>query len=132
LNTLVLTRLAKRGIFNRNTDVFRTPDGRPVFPGPDTEMFYYGISLGGIMGTWFSSLTPDVERFAVDVPAINFSCLLQRATPFASYDALLAQLGLTDPIQAILGVHLLHELWVSAEPAGYARHITSDPLPGSG
>ena len=31
-----------------------------------------------------------------------------------------------------LGVGLLHELWVSAEPAGYATHITSDPLPGSG
>lgn len=132
LNTLVLTRLARRGIFNRDETVFRTPDGRPVFPGPETEMFYYGISLGGIMGTWFAALTPDVERFAVDVPAINFSCLLQRATPFSTYDALLAGLGLTDPMRSMLGIHLLHELWVSAEPAGYARHITSDPLPGSG
>ncbi len=132
LNTLVLARLAKLGVFNRDTETFRTPDDRAVFPAPETEMFYYGISLGGIMGTWFAALTPDVERFAVDVPAINFSCLLQRATPFRNYDTLLAQLGLTDPMQAILGIHLLHELWVSAEPAGYARHITTDPLPGSG
>ena len=29
-------------------------------------------------------------------------------------------------------MRLLHELWVAGEPAGYARHITSDPLPGSG
>jgi hypothetical protein len=132
LNTLVLARMMKRGLFNRNTETFRTPDGRPVFPGDDTEMFYYGISLGGIMGTWFSALTPDVERFGVDVPAINFSCLLQRSTQFGPFDQLLAGLGLTDPMQVILGVQILHELWVASEPAGYARHITSDPLPGSG
>jgi hypothetical protein len=131
LNTLVLARLMKLGIFNRNA-AFATPDERPAFPGPDTEMYYYGISLGGIMGTWFSALTPDIERFGVDVPAINFSCLLQRSTQFSSFDQLLLGIGISDPLKAILGIHLLHEVWVSAEPAGFARHITSDPLPGSG
>jgi len=132
LNTLVLTRMMRLGLFNRDTDVFRTPDGRPAFPGPEAEMYYYGISLGGIMGTWFSALTPDIERFGVDVPAINFSCLLQRSTQFGSFDLLLTGIGITDPLKAILGIHLLHEVWASAEPAGFARHITSDPLPGSG
>lgn len=132
LNTLVLAKMMKRGLFNRDTATFATPLGRPVFAGPDTEMYYYGISLGGIMGTWFSALTPDVERFGVDVPAINFSCLLQRSTQFSSYDQLLLGIGITDPMDAILGLGLLHELWVGGEPAGYARHITSDPLPGSG
>ena len=132
LNTLVLARMMKRGIFNRDSETFATPSGRPVFAGPDTEMYYYGISLGGIMGTWFSALTPDVERFGVDVPGINFSCLLQRSTQFSSYDQLLLGIGITDPLDAILGLGILHELWVGGEPAGYARHITSDPLPGSG
>ena len=35
-------------------------------------------------------------------------------------------------MQTILGIGILQELWVAGEPAGYARHITSDPLPGSG
>jgi hypothetical protein len=35
-------------------------------------------------------------------------------------------------MQFALFVGLLNELWVSAEPAGYVRHMTSDPLPGSG
>jgi hypothetical protein len=132
LNTLVLARMMKRGLFNRDTETFRTPEGWPVFPGPDREMFYYGISLGGIMGTWLASLTPDVERFHLDVPAVNFSCLLQRSTQFRAFDVLLAGIGITDPLQSILGLHLIHELWVSAEPAGYVRHVTSDPLPGAG
>jgi pimeloyl-ACP methyl ester carboxylesterase len=132
LNTLVLAKMMKRGLFNRDTLAFRTPAGAPVFHGPDTEMFYYGISLGGIMGSWFAALTPDVERLGVDVPAINFSCLLQRSTEFGQFELLLQSFGLTDPLQTILGIQLLHEVWVAGEPAGYARHITTDPLPGSG
>jgi hypothetical protein len=95
-------------------------------------MFYYGISLGGIMGTWLAALTPDIQRFGVDVPGINFACLLQRSTQFGRFQDLLVSTGLTDPMQTILGIGVLQELWVAGEPAGYARHITSDPLPGSG
>ena len=132
LNTLVLTKMVKRGLFNRDTDAFQTPTGAPVFRGPDTEVFYYGISLGGIMGTWLAALTPDITRFGVDVPAINFACLLQRSTEFGQFELLLQSFGLTDPMQTILGIGLNQELWVAGEPAGYARHITRDPLPGSG
>jgi hypothetical protein len=103
-----------------------------VFPAPEVEMYYYGISLGGIMGTWFSALTPDIVRFGVDVPAINFACLLQRSTQFGQFETLLRGIGLTDPMQTILGLGLNQELWAAGEPSGYARHITSDPLPGAG
>jgi hypothetical protein len=130
LNTLVLAKMMRRGLFNLDTEHFQTPSGNPSFS--DREMFYYGISLGGIMGTWFSALTPDVERFGVDVPAINFACLLQRSTQFGRFEDLLRGFGLTDPMQTILGIGVLQELWAAGEPSGYARHITSDPLPGSG
>lgn len=145
LNTLVLTRLMKRGLFNRDA-AFRVPDGhggtRGVFPGeldPANEAFYFGISLGGINGLFLASLTPDIERFHVDVPAINFSQLLQRSTLFAnplaaglSFETLIGALGLRDPLHILVGYDLLNELWVSGEPGGYATHITSNPLPGSG
>jgi hypothetical protein len=130
LNTLVLARMMRHGLFNLDTDHFQTPGGKPVFS--DREMFYYGISLGGIMGTWFAALTPDVQRFGLDVPAINFACLLQRSTQFGRFQDLLVSTGLTDPMQTILGIGLNQELWAAGEPSGYARHITSDPLPGSG
>jgi hypothetical protein len=131
LNTLVLGKMMKLGLFNRDVAFEKSP-GVGVFPGPGEEMYYYGISLGGIHGTWFSGLTPDVDRFGLDVPAINFSCLLQRSTQFTSFDVAIETLGVTDPMQFALLIDLVHELWVSAEPAGLARHITSDPLPGSG
>jgi hypothetical protein len=130
LNTLVLGRMMKRGLFN--SDPAFQVAGEGVFPGPAEEMYYYGISLGGIMGTWYAALMPDIERYGVDVPAINFSFLLQRSTQFEAFEAIFDGIGLTDPMEVALGLQLLHELWVSAEPAGYARHVTRDPLPGSG
>jgi pimeloyl-ACP methyl ester carboxylesterase len=132
LNTLVLSRMMKLGLFNRDP-AFRTPSGQGVFPGPSEEMFYYGVSLGGIMGLWFAALTPDVERFAVDVPTMNFlPCLTQRSTQFGAFAVFLTAIGLTDPMQTVLMLALQHEIFAGAEPAGFGLHITSAPLPGSG
>ena len=130
VNALVLTRMMKRGLFNRH-EAFRTPNGRGVFPGATEDVYYYGASLGGIMGTFLGALTPDVERMGIDIPGINFSCMLQRSTQFEPFETLLDGIGITDPLDVALGLGLLHELWVSAEPAGFVRHVTSDPLPGS-
>jgi hypothetical protein len=131
VNALVLGKLMKRGILNRDP-AFQTAPNVGVFPPPTTEMFYAGSSLGGIHGTWFAGLTPDVERLNVDVPAIAFSCLLQRSVDFVLFDTVIGLVGIDDPVEYGLFLNLLHELWVSAEPAGVATHVTANPLPGSG
>jgi hypothetical protein len=141
-NTQVLARMMKHGLFNTHA-CFQVRDPLPAdcmtagpdlsavgaFPGSptvDVEMFYFGVSLGGIMGTWFAALTEDVERFNVDVPAINFSMLLQRSTQFTNFDPLLNLIGLADPMNKILGLGLIHELWVKGEPAGYVHLLASE------
>jgi len=131
LNQLVLGKMMKLGLFNRHTE-FESAPGVGVFPPPSVEMYYHGISLGGIHGTWFSALSPDIVASALDVPAVNFPCLLQRSTQFAAFDLAIGSVGVTDPMQFALLISNLGELWVSGEPAGFVNHITSDPLPGSG
>jgi hypothetical protein len=136
IDSLVLARLMKSGFLNRLPEFQRVP-GDPatgVFAGPEAEAFYFGVSLGGIMGIFHAALSPDIERFNIDVGAINFALLIQRATPFAPFEALLASVGLTDPLETVLGYSLLHEQWVTAEPAATVRHVTgrvAPPLPGS-
>jgi pimeloyl-ACP methyl ester carboxylesterase len=90
-----------------------------------------GGSLGGIMGLMFAALSPDVVDADVVVPAINFSLLLQRATPFIAFQGALELTGIGDPMKQALLLGLLHEQWVRGEPAGYATHITNNPLPGT-
>jgi hypothetical protein len=131
LHTLLLARMLKQGVFHVDP-AFRGPDGRGVID-TDAPAYYFGASLGGIMGTMFAALTPDVEKLNVDVPAMNFSLLLQRAKPFKSFEAFVSFVNV-DPTEQVIGYGLNHELWVRGEPAGYANHVTGRPLrplPGS-
>jgi len=130
LNTLVLARMLGTGLFNRDP-AFQSPSGVGLLLGDDQPGYYFGASLGGIMGLMFSALSPDIVNANVDVPAINFSMLLQRATPFIPFEQALLLSGITDPMQQALLIGVINELWVRGESAGYATHITSDPLPGT-
>ncbi len=118
LNTLVLGHMMKQGHFNAHS-AFQTPGGEDVFPGPAEEMYYFGGSLGGIMGTMYSALTSDADKLNVDVPAINFSLMLQRATPFSALMPVFESLVNDDFMQQALILGMIHELWVRGEPAGY-------------
>lgn len=130
LNTLVLARLMKTGAFNLHP-AFQFEDGSGVFPGGEVEQFYFGASLGGIMGLMFAALSPDVTQVAVNVPGINFSLLLPRSTAFIIFEAAIRLTGVTDPIDQRVMLLLAHELWVRGEAAGYATHVTANPLPGT-
>jgi len=136
LGTLVLAHLMKGTLLNEFEEFQTDPvvgASTGVFPGPGVEEFYVGASLGGIMGLFFSALTPDVERFNIDVGAINFGILLQRSTQFSDFETLLELIGLSEPMVYAMGLGYLHELWANAESAGYIRHVTGlveEPLPG--
>jgi hypothetical protein len=102
-----------------------------VFAAPNETLDYFGISLGGIMGTFFAATSPDVGNVALDVPAANFSILIQRSTAIGLIDFALSLLN-PDPMVQGIFFGLAEEQWDSAEPVGYLRRITQDPLPGSG
>lgn len=133
LNQIVLAEMMRQGAFNADA-AFQAPPadgGHGVF-APSDHYDYFGISLGGIMGTFFAAVAPNVRNANVDVPAINFSLMLQRAAPFLVFQLLLDSSVGVDPMTQILGLGLLEELWTTGEPSGYATHVTSNRLPGSG
>ncbi|NQZ98143.1 MAG: hypothetical protein HRU01_16650 [Myxococcales bacterium] len=136
LDTLLLARVLKTARFNE-VEAFQVVPGDPstgVFPGPSEEELYYGVSLGGIMGLFLGALTPDITNMNIDVGAMNFSLLIQRSTQFIPFETLLNIVGVDDSLDLALGLGLLHEQWVTSEPAAYIRHITgtvADPLPGA-
>ncbi|MDJ0868224.1 MAG: hypothetical protein QNK03_19110 [Myxococcota bacterium] len=139
VNTLVLARMMKRGAFNTHP-AFRveaegpggggTPPAVGVFD-TGAELDYFGVSLGGIMGLLTAAVSPDLRRVAVDVPASNFSVMIQRSTAIGLIAAVLDFLNRDAMSQAIF-FSLGTELWDSAEPGGYLHHVVRDPLPGSG
>ncbi len=129
-NTLVLARMLERGAFNLDP-AFQNASGQGTID-PGAETTYLGISLGGVMGTLFAAVSPDVVRLNVDVPGISFPLLLYRSTQFNQFEALQTTLNPDSMIQQIL-VETSGSLWARGEPAGYVGHISGNtlaPLPG--
>ena len=143
LNTLVLQRMMSEGLFNSHPE-FQDGEGNGLLPAPAhesaSEAYYYGISMGGVQGLFHAALSQDIEKFGIDVGSMNFSFLLSRSTQFNTtnpndidFRTLLSNIGLTDELDVLVGLTLLHELWVSADPAGYMTRVTdaSNLLPGN-
>jgi hypothetical protein len=94
------------------------------------ELYYYGISQGGIEGGAYLALAPETRRGVLGVPAANYSILLQRSVDFARFEFPLYQ-QYPDELDRALLYPLLQQLWDRAEPQGYLSHLVADPLPGT-
>eukprot|EP00041_Stephanoeca_diplocostata_P006054 m.74074 g.74074 ORF g.74074 m.74074 type:complete len:677 (-) comp16145_c0_seq1:149-2179(-) len=85
-----------------NEEAFRTVNDQTVLVDP-AQRSYLGISMGGIMGGLYMSVSTDVERGALIVPGAPFTMLLPRSTGFQSLgDILLARYPDHADVMAIL------------------------------
>ena len=103
-------------------------NGKPVIDG--SRAGYYGNSQGGIFGAAYLALSPDLERGVLGVPGAPYSLLLSRSADFDTFFLLFDQKYLDDRDRALL-LASFQTAWDPGEPAGYLRHLTADPLPGS-
>lgn len=103
-------------------------DGAPLIDR--TELYYYGISQGGIEGGIYLALSPDTSRAVLGVGASNYSTLLQRSIDFDPFQFLLDQWYKRELDRALL-YPLLQQLWDRGEPNGFISHLVDDPLPNT-
>ncbi|MBK8718198.1 MAG: hypothetical protein IPN32_26235 [Deltaproteobacteria bacterium] len=119
VNAIVLDRVMTRAMV----------DEPMIGPTIDaSQQAYYGISLGGIMGALYMSVTPDATRGGLEVMGTPFGVLLGRSAQFDAFFQI-AQSTYTDPrdIQFVLG--LVQMLWDRVEPNGFLTHLRDNPLP---
>jgi len=95
-----------------------------------TELYYYGISQGGVEGGAYLALSPDITRGVLGVGAANYSTLLQRSVDFGQFGFVLNQ-RYRDELDRALIYPLIQQLWDRGEPQGYLSHLLADPLPGT-
>lgn len=101
-----------------------------VQTGPNVRAWYRGISQGGIMGGALMALSPDFERGALGVGAMNYSVLLTRSGSWDTYSAFFDP-AYTNEVERPLALSLAQMLWDRSEPNGYAHRMTTDPLPNT-
>ncbi|GMV39447.1 MAG: hypothetical protein AMXMBFR64_11630 [Myxococcales bacterium] len=95
------------------------------------ELYYSGISQGGIYGATYVALSQDVERGHLGVPGNNYPTLLFRSGNFAPFFAA-ASMAYPERTTQVLLVETVGQLWSAADPVSYMRHITAEPFPGNG
>jgi len=93
-----------------------------------SQIYYYGISDGGIQGATFMGLSQDVTRGALNVPGSEWTLLIQRSTDFANLQQIL-DIEVADPLDQQLLLALLQPEWDYTDPISFAPHLIADPLP---
>ncbi|NVB41098.1 hypothetical protein G6O69_24880 [Pseudenhygromyxa sp. WMMC2535] len=109
----------------------------PIFQGEngsyidsETDPWYFGGSQGGIFGSSYMALSPDVMRGVLGVPGQPYNLLLNRSIDFTEFFALI-DAAYPDKLGLRYLIELLQIEWDRAEPSGYSRHVVLDPLEGT-
>ena len=124
INAQVLTRLV---LTRLKDDPALAINGRAVTDG--AQVYYFGISDGGIQGGTFMALSEDVTRGVLDVPGCEWSLLIFRSGDFASLQTILNGV-LPDPLDQEVLLAMMQPEFDFTDPASFAPHLLGAPLPG--
>jgi len=95
-----------------------------------SAVYFYGISLGSILGATYVTLAPRIERAVLEVGGANFSLMLFRARPFLPLLALL-QTQLDDALDQQKFGALAQSAFDRIDPMSYAPKMFASPLKGA-
>lgn len=91
------------------------------------ETWFFGVSMGAVLGGGFSVYSRDVSRVLLAVPGAPFTLLLARSSGFIPFLIILETM-FPDPADVSVIIALMQSLWDPGEAAGYARFMTGEPL----
>jgi hypothetical protein len=103
-------------------------EGEPIID--PTQVYFFGASLGGIMGGTFMAYDPFIERGALGVPGGAWSLLIERSYAWGALSAA-ASASYHDDLQGQLLIGLLAWSLERWDPITTARRVIDDPLPGT-
>jgi hypothetical protein len=125
VNAQVLTRLF---LTRLKDDPSLAINGSAVTDG--SQVYYYGISNGGIQGTTFMALSEDVSKGVLNVPGCEWSTMIFRSSDFEPLFVILQQI-VPDPLDEQVVLAILQVEFDTTDGASFAGHILQDPLPGA-
>ncbi len=94
------------------------------------QMYYSGISQGGIFGPTFVALSPDIMVGHAGVPGHTYSVLLHRSVDFEEFFAVMRE-TYPDVVDQLMGLHTIQLLWDQTDSNSYVRHLSAMPFDGA-
>lgn len=101
-------------------------EGTPVVD--PTRIYYFGASLGGIMGTSFMAYDKEVLRGVISVPGGPWSMLFERSLAWNALQGP-AHASYPDPANFQILISLLSMAFEPYDPITAAPHLLQNPLP---
>lgn len=95
-----------------------------------TNVVYYGLSQGHIMGSTFVAYDTFIERAVLGAGGANYSLMLERSINWPRYRQLL-QGAYQNPLKQLLALHLMQMMWDATEAAGSANVLLTGDIPGT-
>lgn len=92
--------------------------------------YFYGNSLGAILGGALAGIATDADRFALGVGGGSWSFLITRSDAWRSFGDLIAT-TYEDPLARSVMILMTATLWDPIDAASYAPHLLADPLAGT-
>jgi hypothetical protein len=89
-------------------------------------LYYYGVSLGGVQGSTFVSLCPEVDRAVLAVPGAGWGHMIQRSTHFREIELVIDALY-PDPLSQLLFISLMQHDFDRSDPAANGALLGADP-----
>ncbi|MFO0614938.1 MAG: hypothetical protein U0414_20280 [Polyangiaceae bacterium] len=123
INAVTLTKLALGPL--KDDPMAKTAGG----PLVDTSrVYYWGASLGGIEGSSFVSISPDIQRAAFGVPGSAWSTMLTRSIVFTPVKSFI-EIDFPDPLDQMFLTTIAQARFDHSDPANVTRLMFKDPLP---
>lgn len=91
------------------------------------QMYYFGVSQGGIFGASYMALSQDIVRGHLGVPGNNYSTMLGRSVDFEPFFAVLERNYETPAAQAV-ALAAVQLLWDRTDPISYYQHLSIEPF----
>ncbi|MBN2494500.1 MAG: hypothetical protein JXR96_07925 [Deltaproteobacteria bacterium] len=95
-----------------------------------SQLYFYGISQGHILGGTYAALTPHAERIALSVGGAGLSFIMFRARPFAAFLELI-DIFFDDPLDIQKYTASTQLTFDRVDPITYAPHVLADTFPES-
>ena len=99
-----------------------------VLVDPD-QLFYWGLSQGGIFGASVMAYEPTIKRGVLGSGGANYSLLLDRSADWTQYQVILSG-AYPDPLDQQLLLSLMQMRWDKTEPAGIANGVLAGTATG--
>ena len=130
INAIALTRTARGILADDPYLTLSGEEGDTSLLDRDKPIGYFGISLGGIMGTTFMAYSPDIPRGVTNVAGSTWSLMFQRSSNWPLFE-LAAGSSYPDLLDQQMLLALAQAHFDFTDPINVAPHILKGTLPNT-